>query len=227
MFRYLGRKYSYIDEYPEPKHNLIIEPFAGSASYAMRYPDKRVILCEMDKRVYDIWYYIINKATPKRIMRFPILEDGETLHDSKFSWMKPVEKDLMGFFIRTCSSTISRKPSKLKGYNKWNEKNRKQLSLDIQKVKHWKIINGSYITLKNYKNATWFIDPPYQGHGGKYYKNGNDGINYKELAEWCRNRNGQVIVCENEEAKWLPFRPLRKMYQNGKKHTEVVWIKLY
>lgn len=221
MFRYYGRKYSKIDLYPEPKYNLIIEPFAGSASYALRYYTKRVILVEKDPLIYGIWDYIINKATPKRILKFPILQEGESTND--YNWLTQPEKDLIGFFIRTASRHPGRVYSGNKGYNKWNEKTRKQLSEDILKVKHWKIIYGSYEDLKNYKNATWFIDPPYQGHGGSIYKKSNRDIDYKELGKWCKSRNGQVIVCENDNAKWLPFKKLFEQIQCGRNHIELIW----
>jgi site-specific DNA-adenine methylase len=225
MFHYFGRKKRMSKYYPEPKYNTIIEPFAGSAAYAMCYYDRKVILCELDPLIYDMWNYIINKATPRRIMKFPILVKGESLRDSKYSWMKQVEKNLIGFFLNSSTVRPSTVPSPSKTYNCWNEKSRKQLSLDILKVKHWKIIYGSYEQLRNYKKATWFIDPPYQGLGGKSYKMSNKYIDYRKLAKWCRNRNGQVIVCENEESSWLPFKKLKEQQQNKKRHTEVVWIK--
>ena len=77
--------------------------------------------------------------------------------------------------------------------------------------------------MKN-ENATWFIDPPYQ-HGGQYYKFGNKDINFEELSEWCKNRFGQIVVCENSKATWLPFKPLVEMRGNKFKTTECVFIK--
>lgn len=225
MFPYFGQKKRLSKEYPEPKYNTIIEPFAGSAGYSMRYHTKNVILCEKDERLYDIWDYIINKAKPSRILKFPILKHDESLKDSKFSWLKPVEIRLIGYFLGSCRAIPGYRPSKYGMYNRWNEKSRKELSENIKKVKHWRIINGSYENIYNYKNATWFIDPPYQGKGGKSYRLSNKQIDYKQLSKWCKSRNGEVIVCENEEAKWLPFKPLIKLFQNGNKHTEMIWYK--
>ena len=44
------------------------------------------------------------------------------------------------------------------------------------------------------------------------------------LSEWCRSRRGQVMVCENEGARWLPFRPFRSIQStsNGVSR-EVIW----
>ena len=63
--------------------------------------------------------------------------------------------------------------------------------------------------------ATWFVDPPYQPTRGMKTGQGlgyapgctSRELDYGELAEWCRSRRGQVIVCEQEGADWLPFRP--------------------
>jgi hypothetical protein len=52
---------------------------------------------------------------------------------------------------------------------------------------------------------------------------------YDCLKEWCKTRDGQVIVCENEGADWLPFSPVAKRrgitgrYQKSSA-TEVVWV---
>lgn len=221
MFRYFGRKYSYIDEYPPPKYKTIIEPFAGSASYSLYYHDRNVILCEKDPILYDIWKYLIKKATPKRILSFPIFENNEYLSD--YTWLKPVERDLLGFFINASNIRPALKPNPLKTYNQWNEKTRKQLSEDIKKIKHWKIIFGDYTQIKNVK-ATWFIDPPYSGRGGGLYKHSNKNIDFKELANWVKSRKGEVIVCENEEnTKWLSFKKFKKRTQNGIEHYEMLY----
>ena len=32
-----------------------------------------------------------------------------------------------------------------------------------------------------------------------------------KLADWCKSRNGQIIVCENTKATWMEFKPLVDM----------------
>jgi len=41
FWRYYGGKWRAAPRYPAPRHDLIIEPFAGAAGYAMRYPDQK------------------------------------------------------------------------------------------------------------------------------------------------------------------------------------------
>jgi len=96
----------------------------------------------------------------------------------------------------------------------------KFIASNLSKIKHWKIVQGDYLDIEN-QEATWYIDPPYK-NGGQVYP-ANTGINYTELAEWCKNRRGQIIVCENMSANWLPFLPLRKMRGSKKTTTEAIW----
>jgi hypothetical protein len=71
--------------------------------------------------------------------------------------------------------------------------------------------------------ATWFVDPPYNNAAGNGYKFGAKLLDFARLAEWCRALPGQVMVCENAGATWLPFRPLLR--QHGQIHStvEAIW----
>ena len=80
---------------------------------------------------------------------------------------------------------------------------------------------GSYDEIQN-QEATWFIDPPYQ-FGGEYYIKSNKHLNFEKLGDWCQSRSGQVIVCENTKATWLPFYPMRDMQGSQYKTTEAIW----
>jgi len=46
FFGYYGGKFRAAPHYPAPLHKTIIEPFAGSAGYAMRHYERQVILIE-------------------------------------------------------------------------------------------------------------------------------------------------------------------------------------
>ena len=50
-------------------------------------------------------------------------------------------------------------------------------------------------------------------------------IDYSALADWCHSRKGQVIVCENEGADWLPFERLCEQVgaNRAKRSMEVIW----
>jgi site-specific DNA-adenine methylase len=218
MFYYYGRKEKVFKYYSNPKYDTIIEPFAGSAVYSLKHFKKNIIILDKDERIINIWRYL-KTATSQEILSLPLLVTGQSLNDFEFQNLTTVQKDLISFFTNPSSSQPKRSVGK---FNIWHEKNRKRLSEDVNKIRHWEIILGDYHDIPN-QMATWFIDPPYQGNGGKYYKHGNKDIDYDELAVWVQNRNGQVIVCENSEATWLPFRPLKQLQGQRRKTSEVVW----
>jgi 16S rRNA G966 N2-methylase RsmD len=85
----------------------------------------------------------------------------------------------------------------------WTQATRERIAGQLSSIRHWKIAEADYAEAPDVR-ATWFVDPPYEG-AGRYYAHSR--IDYAELAQWSRSRQGQVIVCENEGATWLPFRP--------------------
>lgn len=93
-------------------------------------------------------------------------------------------------------------------YNYWGEAIRSRISEQVPLIKHWEVREGSYEELPDVA-ATWFVDPPYQ-RSGKIYPFGSKLLDYPKLGLWCLGRKGQTVVCEQEGADWLPFRPFMK-----------------
>jgi site-specific DNA-adenine methylase len=214
FFSYFGSKWRLAPYYPVPEYDIIVEPFAGSAGYSLFYPDRKIYLLDKDPIVVAVWEYLLS-VSGEEIMNLPEPVQGEYLSDYKI----PEEaKWLMGFWIRQGAEYPSDKVTKFGEFNGSNaRKNRintcrtykERVSWQVEYIRHWKIKEGDYHLLNN-SNATWFIDPPYQVKG-TFYKNGSKPINYSDLGVWSRERNGQVIVCENYGAEWLPFHPFRDM----------------
>lgn len=221
MFYFYGRKQRIANKYPEPLYDTIIEPFSGSAAYSMLYHDKKVILNDIDIKIYKTWEYLIN-CNSQQIRNLPILNKGQTLDDIDFNYLKDEEKYLIGFFLNPGSSQPKKSPG---NFCAWNDKNKELLSENIKKVKHWEIFNRDYKDLDNV-TATWFIDPPYQIQG-KWYKYNNKLIDYNYLKDWCLSRKGQIIVCENKGANWLPFEELLKLRGQKNTNIEVIFTKKY
>lgn len=65
-------------------------------------------------------------------------------------------------------------------------------------------------------------DPPYQ-FGGHAYKMNNKKIDFHNLSEWSMERDGQVIVCENDKSNWMPFIPLGNQNTHTGTQKEVFW----
>lgn len=96
---------------------------------------------------------------------------------------------------------------------------RERISKQVQQIRHWQVIEGDYTAAPDVC-ATWFVDPPYSGEAGRKY----DKIDYTSLGTWCKSRRGQVMVCENVGATWLPFQPYLTIKStegaHGKKQSE-------
>lgn len=215
MFSYYGSKSKIVQYYPQPTHDKIIEPFAGSARYSLRYFEKDVLLVDKYKVIVDIWHYL-QRASQKDILGLPRLVKGMDIRTLDLS---DEEKNFLSILAVNGASHIGYKVSH------WGQRdfdrNMKNISSNLYKIKHWKIIQGSYEDLEN-ENATWFIDPPYQ-FGGDAYKESNKNIDFTFLANWCKSRLGQVIVCENTKATWMNFLPIIQMKGIQFKTIESIW----
>lgn len=192
MFYYYGRKKRIAKLYPEPKHGLIIEPFAGSAAYSLHGDRWRndVLLIDNNIHVKDVWEFLLNSSK----------KDIELLPDELQEDLPIGATKLIGFHLNPGSTQPKLTPTK---FNRWSA-GKRYISENIHKIKHWNFIFGEYQDCPNV-NATWFIDPPYQ-KAGKWYQSNN--INYEHLAQWTKNREGQVIACDAPDADWLNFRKL-------------------
>ena len=223
MWSYYGSKCKIAKYYPPPKYDLIIEPFAGAAWYSVKNGSgKDVLLNEKYNVVYDIWRWLIEQADAKDILSNKDFYDGQDI--SKID-LRKAHKDLIGFCINRGSiapkSIVQKWSCQVAAKPKWASTTAFQLERIarlLPQIKHWQVKFGDYKKLPDME-ATWFIDPPYK-FGGEHYSV-ND-INYMELAEWCRSRKGQVIVCENTKADWLDFKPLIEITGQRVKTTEAV-----
>ena len=81
-FPYYGGKRSLATKYPPAEHGIIVELFAGSAAYSMHHatPDTRVILCELNPKIYDVWK-LLQVASEADVLALPILQKGASLDD--------------------------------------------------------------------------------------------------------------------------------------------------
>jgi site-specific DNA-adenine methylase len=212
--------------YPEPVHDTVIEPFAGSAGYSVRYYWKKVILCEPDDNIFGVWDFLLN-ASDADIANLPDrIEPSGTVDDLAIT---QEAKNLIGFWLNRGVASPRKRPSKwmrddIRPGSFWGERVKTTIRTQLRYIRHWEVRHTRYQDLRLSRAATWFIDPPYQVTGGHYRWDSNL-IDYDHLAAWCRNRRGQVIVCENEGASWLPFKDLghTKTTRKGTRSKEVLW----
>ena len=178
MWSYYGGKTRLVHHYPTPKEDLIIEPFAGSARYALEYWERDVLLVDKYDVIVDLWKWL-QKQTRNDILSLPNMEKGEDLR------MLDLPKEAK-FLIGFCINRGSKSPTNIaSGFNNWNQ-DKIKIADNLFKIKHWKIIQGCFEDIPNQK-ATWYIDPPYQ-FGGEHYKESNKNIDFKKLGKWCKSR---------------------------------------
>lgn len=220
MWSYYGSKSKVISYYTPPMYQRVIEPFAGTAQYALRYFDHDVLLVDKYDVIVRVWKWL-QRCSKQDVLGLPRLKFGQSVDD--FKWDCDEARWFVGMIITGGPTQPKKSASRWKTEIRPNTQNYKlQFAADnLYKIRHWKVELGSYEEIPN-QEGCWFIDPPYQV-GGNYYVHGNKGIQYRDLANWCRSRIGQVIVCENTKADWMPFKPLVEMQGNRYRTTEAVW----
>jgi 16S rRNA G966 N2-methylase RsmD len=221
MWSYYGSKSKIVGLYPAPNYDVIIEPFAGSARYALEYWDRQVYLVEKDKLLVALWKWL-QKCSPKDILGLPSMKQGESTDNYTFDCQEA--KWLMGFIIQGGVNYPRKTVSSVGNFGLRIEPEKKRIAESLFKIKHWTILEGSYETDTPMLEATYFVDPPYIDKG-IYYRQSSKKIDFDALGDWCKTLKGQVMVCENDGAKWLPFRPLATMRGSKKTSKEVVWYK--
>ena len=219
MWSYYGAKTNIVDLYPPPKYGKIIEPFAGTARYALKYWEREVLLVDKYPVITDIWKWL-QLCSPDDIRKLPLVKAFQSLDDFNFDCAEA--KLLMGFLVG-----YGLEQPRVTATNKQNVRpnfinfSLQRIAKNLHKIKHWEIRNGSYSDIEN-EEATWFIDPPYQ-FGGACYPMSSKKINFQALGIWSMDRKGHIIVCESTKADWMDFKPMAKHKGRTGIQKEAIW----
>ncbi len=228
MFYFYGAKRAMARWYPDPEFPLVVEPFAGSAQYAMHAlrhgKAERAVLYDSDPRVVEIWHRLLSMS-PEDVLALPPIEAGVRTSDPMH-----IVVAASNSWGRVKGMTVT--PRMAKRWETMKANIAAELPLVLGKVE---IYLGDYTLAGIHGEATYFVDPPYQPQAddvwwrkGQGYPKGHDArsLDFVALGEWCRSRSGQVIVAEQDGATWLPFLPLRGLRDSqGTHRKEVIWTK--
>jgi hypothetical protein len=223
MWSYYGAKTNIVGLYPPPKYDIIIEPFAGSARYALKYWDREIILIDKYPVIVGVWKWL-QQCSEKDILSLP--RPGRTDDLRNYTFDCKAALDFMGFIVGCGAERPRFTPTDRKTVQRPNHVNYnlQRIAKNLFKIRNWTIKEGDYTDAPDL-TATWFINPPYK-EGGQSYVMSNKHIDFTKLAEWSRNRKGQAIVCENTKADWMDFVPIIEQRGSLKKSTEAMWTNM-
>jgi site-specific DNA-adenine methylase len=222
-FAYFGAKHGLARYYPPPAYEHIIEPFAGAAGYSVYWatPAHRVTLIDSDPRVIKVWHELQHNG-------------DEFIKDAHDQWKhddyvtNPLLYSIGCGLYRVKEGKAAKKSTMM--VQMWPGVERRIRAV-LPMIERWEVICADYSALYEHE-ATWFLDPPYfesrTGKSGNRYGDKAHRLDYPRIANFALTRPGQVIVCEQGEADWLPFSPLksqRTRFREGDSQvrTEVMW----
>lgn len=233
LFKWFGSKWTASKHYPEPIHDTVVEPFAGSAGYALRHHGKKVVLAESNRQVLTLWRWLALDATESLIREIPInVPEGTDIREIGLTGGQEL---LLKHWQRTNNvgdcwtvSAWGNKPGQ------WTENTRSRVASERHLVAHWEFHDDAFRVMRAMEGpATWFVDPPYRFNYG--YRSAP--VDYEALGAIVRGLPGQVIACEAACQKtgalpdWLPFKDFRRTVTSRRKPTdnhhsrELVYVK--
>ena len=208
IFSFYGGKSKIVNCYHPPKYGKIIEPFAGAAAYAWRWHDREVWINDQDPRIYALWRFLLSPDALAMVREYVplVVKAGQKIAELLPEDAPEGLRELMRAEANqgTQGATGVHDQITSMGARCWNIL--PKMEVVIPAIAHWVVTNLPHEKVEFTDPATWFIDPPYNNAAGRRYR--VQVGDYDQLAQYCQSRPGQVIVCENMGATWLPFAPL-------------------
>ena len=160
FFGYYGGKWrDSVKHYPKPQFETIVEPFAGSAGYSLRYASYKVRLYEIDPLLVALWKYLI-RVKPSEILSIPDVPPNGTVDDLNIC---EEARWLVGSWLNRATTRPRKGPSKwmrekVRPGSFWGARVRTTIASQVEAIRHWKVYESSYEDCPSGRNATWFID---------------------------------------------------------------------
>lgn len=230
FFSYYGAKYTTAAYLGRPRRDLVIEPFAGSASYSTRWNARRVRLYDVSPDICDLWHFLIN-CSEADIAALPNAFE----HIEQVMSLPRGPQLLVRFWIAKgrAESSGALSPWYLKWRNAtdcrvWSAKVKERIIAQKPGIAKWTIDQCSWDRIPVVE-AHWHVDPPYNNAPGSRYP--YSVVDFAALGAWCADLPGAVDVCENLGADWMDFEHLCDVVssrgrRSGAVSKEAVWRKV-
>ena len=229
FFSYYGAKYTGSKYYGPPRAPVVIEPFAGSACYSTRWNAPLAKLYDVSPDICALWDWLIHCS----------LDDVRALPDEfenfdQVAALAHGPRTLAQFWVSKGRAEPSGKLSpwyfqyrNARDCRVWGAAVKRRIIEQKPLIAAWTIEQRSYADVPLVP-AHWHVDPPYDNAAGSRYPYSR--VDFAHLGAWCRSLPGEVDVCENVGAKWLPFEPLYTVVstrgrRSGAYSQEAVWRK--
>lgn len=221
LFPFYGSKWRDAKRYPPPGAHCV-EPFAGSAGYSLWHEPPHVTLIDADPIIVGVWDYL-RSASARELLELPDVEHGESTLDlhvcQEARW-------LIGFWLNRGSAQPKLRATAYSTRTErsqlvWSQRARERLAAHVGRVRHWDVHLGTYDDAPRDERATYFVDPPYT-RSGRYYR--VHDVDHHAVGRWARKLPGDVIVCEQAGADWLPFETLANIKSTRGRSSEVVYL---
>ena len=137
MWSYYGSKSKIVDYYPTPKFQKIIEPFAGSAKYALKYFEKDVLLVDKYEPIIKLWKWL-QLCSPNDIKKLPVLKQGDDIRN--IAGLCEEERILLGYGAQAGVAIFGNTVTEAGTRNMVTMF--KNVANNLHKIKHWEIRHG-------------------------------------------------------------------------------------
>ena len=227
FFSYYGAKYTGAAHYGPPRSDLVVEPFAGSACYSTRWDVPVARLYDVSPDICALWDWLIHCSDTDVAAIPDAFDDFDQVERLPLG-----PRNLVGFWVAKGRAEPSRQLSpwyfqyrNSRDCRVWGPQVKARIIRQKPGIERWSIDQASYSSVPLVE-AHWHVDPPYSNRAGSRYPHSD--IDFGRLADWCRNLPGEVDVCENVGANWLPFEPLYEVVstrgrRSGNRSQEAVW----
>ncbi len=229
FFSYYGAKYTGSKYYGPPRAEIVVEPFAGSACYSTRWNVEHAKLYDVSEDICALWDWLIHCSLTD-VAKLPDYFD----HFDEVEALPRGAKTLVQFWISKGRAEPSGRLSpwyfqyrNSRDCRVWGPAVKNRIIGQKHLIAAWTVEQLSYARVPLIE-AHWHVDPPYDNEAGSRYPFSE--INFTHLGQWCRALPGEVDVCENVGATWLPFEPLYEVVstrgrRSGAYSQEAVWRK--